>query len=174
MGTNREFSITISYEITSNNEEWRNSMDYGVPEPAVTGGSITLPQGGSRASIAAVTGGIFKAGSEAATYAEENAKKIIDSMLPGEIGDRLMDVIDGVGNVEDIESFMTNIAKSQYMAIASEFSDNPDEAQATQQVIDSLQVKLTISNIPTKEEIQTWAMQIATEEISNALGGAAS
>ena len=159
MGTSKTFSVKISYEITSANEEWRSVMENGQPAPSVTGGVVQLPQGGTRESRAAVTGGIFTEGSEAGSYAEENAKKIIESLMPAEIQDSLSNIIEN-GDISDLEFFLTNIAKSEYMKIAAEFSDNADEAQATEAVINSIKVTLNVSGLPTKEEITAAAKEL--------------
>lgn len=171
MATIKTFTITANYDITSENESWRGTIDEGMSAPSVTGGSIDLPQGGQRESKAAVTGGIFTEGSEAGSDAEGNARKIIDSILPEELGDTVQRMIDGDYSVHDLEFFLTNIVKSQYQIVAGEYSDNPDEAIATQQVIDSLQVKLTIEGLPTKEEIIEAAKEAAVSLITDALGG---
>ncbi len=174
MATIKSFTATADYTISSGNESWRNRIDEGMEPPEVTGGMINLPQQGQRQSKAAVTGGRFEAGSEEATYAEENSRKIIDSILPGEIESVIDRMIDGSYDLKDLEFFLTNIVKSQYQIIAGEFSDNPDEALATQQVIDSLEVKLTISGIPTREEIIKAAEEAVIPLITNILGGGTS
>ena len=160
------FSISVSYEITSGNEEWRGVIDNGMGAPEVTGGTIQLPQGGERESQAAATGGIFTEGSEAGSQAEENARKIIDSLLPEEIPSHIEGLLKGEG-LDEIEFFFSNIAKSEYMKVAGEYSDNPDEAEATEQVINSLHVKLTISGMPTMDEIK----DVATKAVIEMLGG---
>jgi len=166
------FTVTVSYEITSSNESWRELMDEGISPPSVTGGDIILPQGGTRPSRAAVTGGIFTEGSEAAGYAEENSKKIISSVINEEIQDHITELLSG-GSANDIEMFLTNIVKNEYIKIASEFKDNPDEIEATNQVIDSIYVNVSI-NGPTMDEIQNAAKEFAMGEIKKMLGGVAS
>lgn len=166
------FTLTISYEITSSNESWREIMDEGIAAPSVTGGEVNLPQGGTRPSKAAVTGGIFTEGSEAAGYAEENSKKIISSVLGDEVQNHITELLNG-GSVNDVEMFLTNIAKNEYIKIASEFKDNPDEIEATNQVIDSIYVNVSI-NGPTMDEIQNAAKEFAMGEIKKMLGGVAS
>lgn len=162
------YTFSVSYEITSENEPWRTIMEEGLPAPEVTGGAIELPQGGTRQSKAAVTGGIFTEGSEASSYAEDNTKKMISSLLPEEIQSHIQSLLHG-DSISDVESFLTNLAKSEYSKIAGEFSDNEDESIATQEVIDSLKVKLTINGLPSLEEIALQAKKEIIEKLN--LGG---
>ncbi len=176
MGTNKSFPISISYKFTSDNEFWRNQIDEGIDAPEVTGGMITTPSEGHRKSKAAVIGGVFLGGTEAPAMAEENSRKIIDSLLPGEIQDKIMDLVKNYpAVVADLEFFATNIARSEYQKVAAETSDNPEEAHATEEVIKSIQVKITITGVPTEDEIFDWVSVEATRLVENALkGGGAS
>jgi len=172
MDTN-SYPITIMWEISSANDDWRSAMDDGVPAPEVTGDIVHLPQGGTRKSKAAITGGIFTEGSEAAGHAEENSKKIISSVLPEEVQSRIMDLLNG-GSISDIEFFVTNIAKNEYMKIANEFKDNPDEEKATDMVINSLHVSVSVTGLPSMEEVINDAKLSIVEEVRSMLGGDAS
>ena len=172
MDMSKTFTISFSYEIDSDNEFWRELMDKGIEAAEVTGGYITTPQNTKRKSEAAVIGGIFLGSREAAGMAEENSRKIIDSIIPSELGDRMTELIKNQSAViADIEMFATNIAKSEYQKIAAEFSDNEEEKQATEEVINSMQVRITISGIPTEDEIYDWVNVKATELIENIIKG---
>ena len=165
------YTISVSYSITSGNENWRGQIDEGVDPPAVTGGSIDLPQGGSRQSKAAVTGGVYTAAAEVGAHAEENSKKIINSSLKEVVSPVIVNMIKGDSSgIQQIEFFLTNIVKNEYIKTAAEFSDNHDEAEATQQVIDSVHVVVEISGVPTEEEV----MQTVTEKINEILTGGVS
>lgn len=170
MDMNKSWDLSVTWETTSSNEEWRNIIDFGMEAPFVSGDSIKLPQGGERKSKAAITGGIFTEGSEAATYAEENGNKIISSVLKTELEDRMIDLLNG-SDVGDLEFFLTNIMKNEYMKIANEFSDNPDEALATEMVVNSICVKIHIKGLPTIEEITNEAKESVVKLIQNSLGG---
>lgn len=173
MVTSKQFTITASAKITSANEEWRGVMDEGMSAPKVTGGTIQLPQGGTAQSKAAVTGGVFTEGSEAGSLAEENAMKIINSIIVEELQSNGKELIDNPDEtINSIEFLLSNIAKSEYQKIAAEYSDNDNEAEATDQVINSLTVKLAVTGIPTMEEINEFVQEVAVSMINEKLGGA--
>ena len=173
MDMSKTFTVTADYNITSDNEFWRmENMEEGIPSPEVTGGMITTPQGTKKPSKAAITGGVFTEGAEAATYADENSRKIIDSLFSSEVSEQCMALIENPAAViQELEFFFTNVVKNEYQKIAGEFSDNELETQATEQVINSLKVKITINGLPTKEEIIEMARQTAIEEINKVLVG---
>ena len=170
MAIDKTWDISVSYEITSDNEEWREQMETGMPAPKVTGGSINLPQGGTRPSKAAVIGGIFEEGSESATYAEQNSRNILDTILPQEIQNKISNLLENGNDLKDIEFFSSNIVKSEYNKIAGEFSDNVDEAAATDTVINSISVKIIIDGLPTKEEVTQYAKESFIEFVQKTLG----
>ena len=47
-------------------------------------------------------------------------------------------------NILSLESFYTNLMKQELIKVASEFKDNPDEAKATDDVINSIYAVITI------------------------------
>ena len=162
------YTISISYHIESANEKWRGTMDEGQGPTEVTGGWINLPQGGTRESGAAVTGGQYNAAAEVGSHAEENGKKIINTEMKEVITPVIVNMIQGdSGGIQEVEFFLTNVMKNEYMKTAAEFSDNPDEAEATQQVIDSIHVAVEVSGLPSIEDIKQWAVQ----KIQEVLGG---
>lgn len=162
------YTISISYHIESANEEWRGTMDEGQGPTEVTGGSINLPQGGTRQSRAAATGGQYNAAAEVGSQAEENGKKIINSNLKDIITPVLVHMIKGDSSgIQEINFFLTNIIRNEYIKTAAEFSDNPDEAEATKQVIDSVYVSVEISGVPTEDDIKQWVSQ----KVQELLGG---
>lgn len=144
MAINSDISIKIECE----NPTWLEIINKGLAPPEVTGGSIELPDGGIRRSKAAVTGGIYVAGSEPASYAVDNGMKIIESLAPEEF----REIINSKGlscTAEDIKScedFFTNILKNELVKTADEYMDNPDEVKATREVLDSICVKVTVSD----------------------------
>ena len=76
-------SIIMSFEY--DNEPWFEIMNEGMEAPEVTGEDVELPQGGTKESNAAVTGGEYLEGAESGSMAKENAMKIINSLFPDDV-----------------------------------------------------------------------------------------
>ena len=164
---NIEFSV--SFEIVSDNEAWQGVMEEGMAAPYVSGGLIDLPQGGKRESEAAITGGFFEEGSENSTVAKDNAKKMVTMLLPELLKSYLKSYMQG-GSLQELENTLSDIARSEYQKIKDEFEDNPDEEEATRQVIESLHVKIEIEGLPTYDEIKSKVRNEVSRQL-NALGG---
>lgn len=75
--------ITLTFEC--DNETWLSVINDGLEAPMVTGGNVNLPQGGTRQSKAAVTGGIYLAAKETASLARDNGLKISKSLFKEDI-----------------------------------------------------------------------------------------
>ena len=161
--------FTVSFEIVSGNAPWQDVMENGMEEPYVSGGLIDLPQGGHRESHAAVTGGVFEEGSENKTVANENAKRMVNMVLPELLKYYLKDYMQG-GTLEELENTLSDIVRDEYEKVKGEFEDNPDEEEATRQVIESLQVKIEVNGLPTYDEIKSKVRNEVLKRF-NALGG---
>ena len=129
----------VSLKFEYDNESWANIMNSGLGPTQVTGGTIQLPQGGTRESRAAVTGGTFTAAEEPSTGVFDEIQTMASTLFPDLVSEAISsgDIETASERIKDIEQFMTNLGKSRLTIQASEFSDNPDEAEATNQVIDS-------------------------------------
>ena len=150
-----------SMVVECNNEEWLNVINSGMSAPFVSGGIVHLPQGGVRDSEAAVVGGTYLAGAEPASYALDNGMKIIKSVVVDEISN----VISSKGlackpeDIKDVENFLTNILKNEFVKTKDEYMDNPDEETATEQVLNSISVKITVDDFDmsqAKEEVRNF------------------
>lgn len=89
---------SLKMEFKTANDPWFEIMNEGMEAPEVTGGEIALPQGGTRESHAAVTGGVFYEGAEPDSMGAENAMKMIRSLFPEDVkeiitGDELVKTI---------------------------------------------------------------------------------
>ena len=138
-------TITLRFEY--GNEEWANVINSGMGPTEVTGGVVHLPQGGTRQSRAAVTGGTFYEAAESGTGVFDEIQTMAQSLLPGLVFDAISGGINGAAErIKGLEEFMTNFGKSRLLVYAGEFSDNADEQAATNQIIDSFHAVLD-SNI---------------------------
>ena len=149
-------SGTVKISVECDNPTWLEIINSGMEAPEVTGGIVHLPDGGIRMSKAAVTGGTYTAGAEPASYAMENGMKILHSVATEEfrgiIAERGLSCT--ASDLEASESFFTDILKNEFIKIADEYMDNPDETKATNEIIKSLVVKVAVDsfNMPDVKE----------------------
>ena len=162
-------SLVCTAEITFANPEWAGIMDQGKENARVDSPTIHLPQGGEAKSGAAVIHGQeFFGTSEPGSNFIENGYKKIRTLLPGLISD----LFSGNGDIASIEMFLTSVVQADVEGISDEYRDNPNEAIATDQVIHSIYVKVTVS--PPPEEARQQIIEKAKQHIMSELKGALS
>ena len=160
-----EVVASVSY----GNPDWFDVVDGGMGATNVTGGSINLPQGGTRQSQAAVIGGTYFEASETGTGIKQEIETTIQSLISADLSEAINSGgFDGAPeNIESYETFYTNLAKSRFLVAAGEIADNPDELAAAEQVANSIKVTITVSGLPTTDEIK----QDVIDMVKSAFGG---
>lgn len=165
MGTN-SISIAVSAEILFDNPEWAEVMDKGKPDAIVDSPVIELPQGGTAPSEAAVIHGQpFFGTSEPGSNFIENGYKKIGSLLPGLISD----VFGGIDDLVSVETFLTNVVQADVEGISGEYRDNENESIATDMVIHSIRVVVTV--FPSPEEAKLMLIESAKQEVISKIQG---
>ena len=151
----------LSCWIEKDDSQWFfQAAESGQEAPEVTGGAIELPQGGSRQSRAAVTGGVFQEGAEIPIGIMENMQAKLQTIAPEELKSAFMS-----GDVHAAETLLTGLIQTEIADVGQGFADNADEAEAVQNAIASVHVK-TSSTITYDELIES-----AREEVMNQLKG---
>lgn len=134
---------TISLRFEYDNEAWANIMNNGQGPQLVTGGTVQLPQGGTRESGAAVTGGMYQEAAEPATGIIDELHTIIGDVFRDVAASELTSDIEGAAErIQSQEQFLTALGRSRLLVYLGE-CENEDEIAATEQVADSFHVFIT-------------------------------
>ena len=151
----------LSCWIEKDDSQWFfHAAEEGQEAPEVTGGNIQLPQGGTRPSKAAVTGGVFEEGMEVPIDILENMQMKLQTIAPEELKEAFMS-----GNVHSAEAMLTGLIQTELADVSQGFADNADEAEAVSNAIASVHVK-TNCTISYDELVEQ-----AREEVMNRLKG---
>lgn len=163
------YPVTISWKVEVPDIPMTKIIESGQGPPEVTGGTIELPQGGSRQSRSFGRNTTYPEGAEPGTHVIQETETMLKTTMPELARDAFSDIDSAAERLKDLEVFGTNLLKNRISSIQT-VNPNADEDAAMAIIENGAKVVVTVSGyIPTKEELTEKAKEEAIKILKGAL-----